>query len=200
MNSLITTQQLKPILDDIGAQAIQLLRTRINSQKEVDGSPFPPLASSTIRAKQRAGGGVEGNATLRMKATNDFVMNAYEYKVENDGVRIFISKKIHKLSKIASARRKWETNQAKGKKQKTSKPTYTNSRGEMVTYEDIALYNLRGSFDCGWRKPGNPGNPGADFFGLSKSNEEKLNKIFVAKIKPIIETNIMNAIVNACKK
>jgi len=133
---------------------------------------------------------------MRMKATNDFVTNAFEYKVENNGVRIFISKKVHKLNKIASARRKWETNNAKGKKQKAPKPTYTNSRGEMVTYEDIALYNLRGSYDHGWRKKG---NAGADFFGLSKSNEEELNKIFFTKVKPIIETNIIEALKKSCR-
>jgi len=196
MQELITAQQIAEIGKALGNQIVQLLRDRINKQQEVNGGAFPKLAPGTIRAKQRKGGGVRGNAEMRMKATNDFVTNAYEYKVERDGVTVFVSNKVHKLNKIANERKKWETNRAKGRNQKTPKPTYTNKQGAMVTYHDIAMYNMRGEFDYGWRKAG---NPGANFFGFSPNDEYKIKNTFTKLAYPIIKNNIANAIRNCIR-
>jgi len=197
MSSLITPQQLKPILDDIGAQGVQLIQDQINNQKDIHDKPYTKLSESTIKAKERSKrGGVKGNADKRMKATNDFVDNAFQYRVDNNGITFFISPKVHKLQKIASERKSYRTNLAKGKNMKKPIRSYTNNKGVMVTYQDIALYNISGNFDYGWRKAG---NPGADFFGFSKSNEEKLVKIFAGKVKPIIEANVVDAIKKICR-
>jgi len=188
---LLTSQQLKPILDEIGAETVQLLRNRIRKQTEVGGSPFPPLKPATEERKHKIGGGVAGNADKRMKATNDFVNNAYQYRVENDGVTISISDKPHKQLKIKARRQARRTNKKKGWNVSAKAPKQSS-----FSYRDLASWQLRGKFDQGLRKSG---NPGADFFGFSKSDEEKINKICADKIKPLIEANIVKAIKESCR-
>jgi hypothetical protein len=196
---LIKKQQLEYILKDVAADAIQRMKDHITEQKEVGGGDFPELNPKTIKQKEKhKRGGVRGNAKNRMKATGDFSHNAFEYKLNGDNsVTISISKKIHKLDKIANERKKWETNKAKGNKVKTPKPTYTNKQGKITTYEDIAKYNLRGEYDKGgWRKAG---NPGADFFGLSKKDEAELKEILANKLAPTIEQNIADILKKSIK-
>ena len=189
MVELITPQQLAEIGEALGERAVQLQRDHINKQEEVSGGSFPSLSPATVAMKERnKRKGVRGNAEMRMKATNDFVQNAFQYEITSNGIVLFISKKIHKRDKIANERKRWETNKAKmgakGKKPKTAKPTYTNKQGKIVTYEDIAKWQLRGKSDQGERKSG---NPGADFFGFSKDDENTLKTTFTQMAYPIIK-------------
>jgi hypothetical protein len=183
---LITQAQLRPILEEIGKEAVQLQQDHINDQKNIDGSRFAPLKASTVAAKQKSSrGGVQGNATMRMKATNDFLQRAFMYTVNDDGsVTISISRLPHKFEKTANTRQAHETKKGEGYNMKKPKPKYTNNQGVVVTHEDIAMYNLKST---GWVKAG---NAGANFFGISKSDELSLENTFVKMAMPIVENNI----------
>ena len=191
---LITQAQLRPILEEVGKEAVTLQQNHINDQKNIDGSRFAPLKASTVAAKQKSSrGGVGGNATMRMKATNDFYQNAFQYKVNGNEVIIYISPKVHKLQKIANERKAYDTRANNGKNNSKPKHTYTNKQGVMVTHEDIAMYNLKNS---GWVRAG---NAGADFFGISKSDAMSLENTFTKRAMPIVETNIITEIEKAVK-
>jgi hypothetical protein len=192
MNDLIPWQKLKPILEDIAEQAVQLQSDHINEQKEVSGKSFAPLKASTIKAKERKGGGVAGNKSLRMKATDDFVHNAFQYSIDGKGVTIFISDKPHKQLRTKARQQTRVTNKKKGWNVSPKPPKQSS-----FSYQDLASWQLSGKHDQGKRKAG---NPGADFFGLSKNDERILHNIFVEKAKPIIEKNIKDKIFSMVKK
>ena len=107
------------------------------------------------------------------------------------------AEKYRENNKIADARKAYRTKQAKGYKMKKPMQSYTNKKGVMVTYQDIAMYQLRGPFDSGWRKAN---NPGADFFGFSEADTKKLEHEFVRLSKKEIEENIIREIKNGLKK
>jgi hypothetical protein len=194
---LITPEQLNPILKKMGSKAVQLQKDHINTQTNIDGTKFAPLKPSTIAAKQRSSrGGVQGNAEKRMKATNDFVQNAFKYEVNGDGsVTVFVSNLPHKQDKTYNARRAYETREKHGKTNHKDKASYVNNQGQVITQEDIGGWQLCGEHNTGKRSPH---NVGANFFGLSNSDEQKLETIF-AKVVPIIDRNIEYAIIDGLK-
>jgi hypothetical protein len=197
MRELINPQQMAQIGRALGEQAVQLFRDHINKQQEVQGGSFPNLAPSTVKAKQKnSRGGVQGNATMRMKATNDFVQNAFQYEINSDGITVFISHLPHKQNKTYNARQAYETRAKHGKTNRKEKPSYVNKYGQVVTYEDIAGWQLRGDFDQGQRSSN---NPGANFFGFSRNDEYKMTNTFVQLSYPMIKGNIVDAIEDAIK-
>ena len=197
MRELINQQQMAQIGRALGEQAVQLQRDHINKQQGVQGGSFPSLASSTVKAKQKdKRGGVRGNATMRMKATNDFVQNAFQYEINSDSVTVFISHLPHKQNKTYNARQAYDTRAKHGKTNRKEKPTYVNKQGQVITYEDIAGWQLSGDYDQGKRSDN---NPGADFIGFSRNDEYIMTNTFVQVAYPIIKGNIIDAIEDAIK-
>ena len=193
---LITQAQLRPILEEVGSMAVQLQKNHIQQQTNIDGSKFAPLKPSTVEAKKRSSrGGVRGNAEKRMKATNDFMQNAFQYKVNGDSVTIFISNSPHKALKIANAKQAYNTRAKNGMTNHKPKATFVNNQGQIITHEDIAGWQLSGEYNQGKRSSHNAGSA---FFGLSDSDEQKLETIFT-KVMPIIDRNIEYAIRDGIK-
>ena len=200
MPDLITPEQLRPILESVGSKAVQLQKDHIQQQTNIDGSKFALLKPSTIASKQRSSrDGVRGNAEKRMKATNDFVQNAFQYRVNEsaNSVTIFISPLPHKALKIANAKEAYNTRAKNGKTNHKPKATFVNNQGQIITHEDIAGWQLCGEFDQGKR---NQYNVGANFFGLSNSDGQILETIFVVKVTPVVKRNINLAIREAVKE
>ena len=125
-----------------------------------------------------------------------FYQNAFEYRVNGDSVTIFISKSPHKAMKTVNAKEAYNTRAKNGKTNHKPKPTFVNNQGQVITHEDIAGWQLSGDYNQGKRSSN---NAGASFFGLSNSDEQKLESIFVKKGLPIIGKNIEYAIRDGIK-
>jgi len=197
---ILTSSQLKALLSSTAERVNRLQQQRIQNQTNVDGSPFPKLKIGTINSKKRAGGGISGNAEKRMIATGDFRRHAFEYKVSGNGVTFFISPKVHKLTKIAQKRKGYETKKAKGKNMKSPKASYTGKNG-MLTYSDIAMYQLNGKYSTGWRSSS---NAGAAFFGVNGKEANNtfnfMQKEAVGIARQNIEKELSKMIMNARNK
>lgn len=194
---VLSESQKKEILTDLKDRWILLHRKRIRDQKEVEGGSFPYLRLKTIIKKQGMGSSVSHNAFNRMIRTGDFMKNAFEGKVTSNSLTFFISPKVYSLKKIAAKRKSYETRKAKGVKVRKPKASYTGKNG-MVTYQDIAMYNLRGKFQTAWKSLN---NAGADFFGLSKKEADEsfkyLKRKAASNAKKNIENELNNIIANA---
>lgn len=119
MDSLISKEDLKPLLDLIGVEVCQMQKNRILKQTEVEGGKFPALKPATIKNKLRQKGGIASNAYKRMIETGDFNRNAFEYKTGDDNVTISISKESH----------------------------IGNGKSKSHTYLDLAGWQMRGKFE-----------------------------------------------------
>ena len=145
------------------------------------------IRSMTLNFVPTFAAGVAGNAEKRLKATNDFVNNAFEFEQRGNDLFIFVSNKQHKNRKIANQVKAWENREAKGKVNKKPKPTKS-----LITYEDLAKWQLRGEFDKGGQRK--KGNPGADFFGLSQNDIDKLRSTIESMAYPIMEKSLVEAL------
>ena len=145
---------------------------RMQQQKNVDGSPFAPLAPATIKQKKKLTGGAKTNATKRMIRYQDFYRKAWEYTIKDNKLIFGISNQPHQFQRVEERRASYETNKAKGWNMKKPKRSH-----ELITYARIAQYNL---------------NSSSDFLGLTDTEYNKEVGAMYKKAIAIVKTNVIN--------
>jgi len=194
MGRLISSTQLRAVLLKLGDAGKQMMRDHIMDQREIDGTPFPRLSPVTSAVKRARGGGISGNANMRMRATNDFMKNAFASTVEDEKVVFYISTQPHEFKKSEANRERVLGRLKAGKS--VSKRAWAGTQKKDIRYLDIAKWNLRGEYDQGFRRSS---NPGANFFGFSEKDKDELRITAVNELSPIIVRNAINEIMNSVK-
>lgn len=205
---VLSDTDIKGALMTAGKLVQKLHQDRMLAQKEVGGSPYPALKSSTVQQKSgtlafytdkngnvhsfipkknKVAGGVQANANKRMIATNDFKNNAFLYSVTNNVLTFMISGLPHKFNKTNRAA--WSAK--KGKKTADYKP---------YSYDTLARWQLRGKFQTTSGKASrNSNNAGADFFGVTPTELDTIESKSMKALIPMITKNTVNHILNFAK-
>jgi len=198
---LLPRNESKRILEGIGKDIVTLHKQRIQNQVEVDGGPMPSLSPYTEERKRKKGGRSKVNATKRMIDSGDFMQNAFQYKVNNDGsgLEVYISDSHHQWKQQLEGHKErmkeltkdltWE--QVRRRNMSTT-PLY-----EGIKYSTIARSQIRNGFgNAEWR---HANNPGANFFGLNELEIKQFQNKFMAEAIPIMKENFKIQLLQALK-
>lgn len=212
----ISPGEISSLLKLLGDEVLQLHRERMKRQTNVDGSPYPPLRPSTLKRKSgegyfftRAGKKIfvkkqvkaSRNPSLRMIDTTDFQKNAFEYKVDQNGIIFGISslpyRAMKELAREEGIATRIDKAQKKGKS--TAKIKLGKSVSKNFTYTDLAKWQLSDSSPFARISKRHPNNVGCSFIGLNQNEFDKVTMKFWNSAKSLIEKNIVEYVQNAAK-